>query len=318
MHSQSASRIDAIAQALAALRRDMPALAPILNAHEPLLRAEEQVLELLVTSGQLPRLPVDPDRLRQGLPALADVRLDFLLPALQLSAEVMLPALALAFPQAGKALGSLDAVEWKTWPLAQAAYALLQGDAAGLDVLAGHCGQPPEGFALALRALLRPVLRGLAMQTRPAIPQVVWERGTCPLCGQGPALAYLSRSDEQDNEFLRGGGGQKLLQCEMCGLTWRVDRSSCPACGNSDGESREYFGAKEFPGLRVDACSACGCYCPTIDLREFAQDPHPRLAPLGCLPLDILAQERGYRPMAPTIWNSFGLANDREAAHEPA
>jgi len=56
-------------------------------------------------------------------------------------------------------------------------------------------------------------------------------------------------------------------------------------------------------GERVDVCKACNSYFLTIDLRQRIDPVNMDVAAMGMIALDILAQEKGYSPLAATPWN---------------
>lgn len=288
--------------------RQRPQLASILETMTALLKAEEKAQAEIPAPSSI---PVDPDRLACGAHVLAGMRLDFMEEHLHLAAAQVLPAMAASFPGAQFLAGTGDASRWAGRSLAPAARQYLEGDVQGLTRQAQDWDTELPALAFVLELVLRPVLRRLAQEMGNRIPTAVWKRVHCPLCGQAPAISYLSKSGEEADEFLRGGGGQRLLSCGLCGYEWRVARTVCASCGSEDSKDKECIRPADNPGERIDACKTCGAYCPGLDLREFEKRPHWRLAPLTCLHLDLLAQERGFHPVAWTAWNSLG--QDTEA-----
>lgn len=55
--------------------------------------------------------------------------------------------------------------------------------------------------------------------------------------------------------------------------------------------------------LRIDICDACNSYLKTVEFR-ILHDLNPEVADLISLPLDIIAQDKGYRRLSP---NPIGM-----------
>ncbi len=135
------------------------------------------------------------------------------------------------------------------------------------------------------------------------IREISWHEGYCPICGFLPTVSYLDKAPDLSSEFLRGGGGQKVLHCSMCGHEWRILRNLCPACGNDQRDMLLYFQVEHDREERVDVCRKCGLYLPCIDLREKDYKPHMDMAAVGMVYLDVFAQQNGFSPMVWTPWN---------------
>ena len=111
-----------------------------------------------------------------------------------------------------------------------------------------------------------------------------WEKGYCPICGHGPALAILR--DE----------GERFLLCSFCGYEWAASRLFCPFCENT--MKVVYTGAvpdtlQEEKELRVHVCDACKKYIKTVDMRIIARPFYPFLEQISTLHLDMLARDQG-------------------------
>jgi FdhE protein len=306
MTSSNSTPADSIRKEIDEACRLRPHLVPFLQSVTALLEAEEKATAEMPV---LDRVQVVPERFAKGAPALAGLRLECLQPHLLAVAEIMLPALAQSFPQAEALVASCTPEDWKDRPLAEAVRMYLDGNRKGLDQLAESWGVDKATLPFILEMIQRPVLCRLAEVMANILPTSVWKHGYCPLCGQAPAMSYLSKSQETENEFLRGGGGQKILSCGLCGFEWNVSRAVCVACGNKEPGKLECLKPESNPGERIELCMDCKTYCLGLDLREFENCPHPRIAPLAHIHLDMLAQERGYSPLAWTPWNSFGKAD---------
>ena len=101
----------------------------------------------------------------------------------------------------------------------------------------------------------------------------------CPVCGE---MAVLS--------VLRPPAGKRFLLCTVCGHEWPVMRSACIRCGNQEPTKQNYLNAKEFPGVEVVVCDACGQYFKEFDLRLLAADDF-MWEDMRTLPLNYAAEQ---------------------------
>ena len=162
--------------------------------------------------------------------------------------------------------------------------------------------------------MLGPVLRALVElsphgdgKEAPWNVEGTWRQGYCPVCGSGPSIAYLDRPVfDEKNAFLAGGGGKKHLHCSLCGTDWTFRRGACPFCGEEGAGVMEILKeAGNALGERLDWCTRCKTYCPTVDLRERDTAPDLDALALGMLHMDMVAAQKGLQPLHPAFWNTF-------------
>lgn len=118
-----------------------------------------------------------------------------------------------------------------------------------------------------------------------------WEDGRCPLCSARPALTSIAE------------GPRRRLHCSYCGTVGPYRFMGCPNCGSTDTTKLSTLVPEGEPGFRVVTCDACRTYVKVMEgslLDEMTAD----LADMASLPLDIVAQEKGYVRRAP---NPIGL-----------
>lgn len=118
-----------------------------------------------------------------------------------------------------------------------------------------------------------------------------WEDGRCPLCSAKPAMASLTDDP------------QRILHCSWCTTSGPYRFTGCPHCGISDPSKLGTLVPEEEKGFKVVTCNECKTYLKVVEspvLAEMSID----LADLASLPLDIVAQEKGYARRAP---NPIGL-----------
>lgn len=113
-----------------------------------------------------------------------------------------------------------------------------------------------------------------------------WENGRCPLCSAQPALTSVME------------GPKRNLHCSFCGTSGPYRFIGCPNCATIDSAQLNTITADDEPGFRVVTCDACNTYVKAIEfplLKKMGLD----LADMASLPLDIIAQEKGYSRLAP-------------------
>lgn len=167
-------------------------------------------------------------------------------------------------------------VESGTAVMAERADQLLAGDSSvKATALAGM-----DGFHA--RAFLEPVATTLASAYRE--PDGAGDPGRCLLCGSRPVVGVLR--DQPD------ALGSRSLVCSLCATEWRIDRLTCPCCGEREADRLQFHVAESVSHVRVDECDTCGRYMKTVDLRERG-DAVPVVDELATIELDLWARERG-------------------------
>jgi len=119
-----------------------------------------------------------------------------------------------------------------------------------------------------------------------------WEDGRCPACSARPVLVSIAE------------GPQRILHCSWCGTSGPSTRfTGCPNCGTGDTTRLSSLIPEEEKGFRVSACDGCRAYVKVVEspiLSAMTVD----MADLASLPLDIVAQGKGYIRRSP---NPIGL-----------
>lgn len=118
-----------------------------------------------------------------------------------------------------------------------------------------------------------------------------WEEGRCPVCSARPALSSIAE------------GPQRRLHCSYCGTIGTYRYFGCPDCGNEDMPKLGTLVPEGEEGFRVATCDECRSYLKVAEGKVLS-GMTPDLADLVSLPLDIVAQGKGYARRAP---NPIGL-----------
>jgi FdhE protein len=118
-----------------------------------------------------------------------------------------------------------------------------------------------------------------------------WENGHCPLCSARSTLASIAE------------GPKRNLHCSYCGTVGSYSFTGCPNCGTGDASKLGTLVSEEEPGFRVTTCEECRTYVKVVE-GSVLNDMTVDLMDMASLPLDIVAQEKGYVRRAP---NPIGL-----------
>lgn len=146
-----------------------------------------------------------------------------------------------------------------------------------------------EEIAMILFLIAKPYF--LRLRDSYNIDNTFWQEGRCPVCNSTPSIASI------DND------GRRHLYCSFCETTGHYKRIGCPACLNDDSSKMNIITAEGEDGFRIDICDACNSYLKTVEFR-ILHDLNPEVADLISLPLDIIAQDKGYRRLSP---NPIGM-----------
>lgn len=311
---QDQYRLADLDSALAQIIARRPALTDIATAFALVQKGRLAARQALPDA---PLSPFDTALASEGRPQLDPLLFALAKPATPLierfltAAGHVLPALAQAFPKLAEplariavTLASPDGPE-----LAASLLAALAPEAKedALSTLAQAHALDPDALQVAAREILLAVVSHEALLLESAIDQGAWMRGWCPICGGGPDAGFLKEAPE-DSEFLIAKAGQLWLHCSQCAALWRHPRMRCASCGCEDHKSLDLLLAEEDARAeheRAQLCSECGTYTLSINLVDRSDQINLELLPMLLLHLDVLAQQRGFKPAAPSPWNDL-------------
>jgi len=107
----------------------------------------------------------------------------------------------------------------------------------------------------------------------------------CPFCNRKAGLGVLRQM---------GDGGARSLVCSFCLAEWDFRRIVCPGCGQENEKVLPVYASSDFDYIRIDACDSCKTYIKTVDMTKNGL-AEPIVDEIAALPLDLWAQEQGYR-----------------------
>jgi FdhE protein len=291
--------VKGIEKALKTLVMDKPELDSIVTAFGPLLLAKAAFKEEcpLPESFKTESLSLDHTRFAQGEPVFTSLGLMDFQDDFERVVPRLLPPMKEAFAGIREDLEKIEkGFSDHGIDTRGCVRAFLDDQQEILEKQAEQIGASFPIFQFVLGQLVKPFMEMQAEVVGPLTEGLQWLHGYCPVCGSYAAIAGLA-----------GEGGKRWLQCANCNHEWRFNRHTCPRCNDSDHSKHEYFFDENSPvkaGERVDVCNECHSYLLTMDFRERIDPVNMDVAAMGMIPLDILAQEKGYAPLVSTPWNS--------------
>ncbi len=281
-----------IEEALDRIRRDQPSLKPIADAFQVLL-VSRAVLKAGMPDCQGRQLPSpDAKKLSEGVPVLTGDELAGLMDPWGERAASTIAPLARAFPGLEAEIRRLkESLDKGESDLGHCMRALMKDDDAELGPMASRLVVPLPVLRFLLGQILKPFVEKKTQPLHAAVRRLPWHRGYCPVCGAFPEITYL-----------QGEGGQRWLRCSLCGHEWQFNRMLCPRC-ETQGQKKNLIYVEGRRDEFAELCASCGRYIVGLDLREHIGESITAASAIGLVHLDIMAQERGYSPVASCAWN---------------
>lgn len=164
-------------------------------------------------------------------------------------------------------------------------------DEPALARLAAHSGVSVDVIAVIAQLAAVPVLhaaaRALGERVTPA-----WQRGYCPVCGAWPALVEM-----------RGIARDRRLRCAGCNADWQLPVLRCAFCDELDHRQLgSLLPEGEEQQRRVETCESCHGYLKAVTTLGALSARQVAIQDLATVPLDLVAQERGYARPARPAW----------------
>jgi FdhE protein len=292
-NTQARKETGEIEKAIHKIEKEIPSLKSVLDAFKEIFIGRALLRTNLIDLPDIPISPPDPFQFSQGVPLLSGEMLSRLIDSWEGSVDFMIPYIGKGFPKIHPELTRLKAaVEKGHLNLKDFMKALLEGHEKRIDETALNLETQPLILKFILDQLMKPFLEKRIERTRPLIQTLAWHKGYCPLCGSFPELSFLKEVE-----------GQRWLRCSLCGYEWRFMRTKCPFCENDDHEKMEIYFLEDRQHERAELCYTCNRYIVNIDTRKLAEEVITEVAAIGMLYLDILAQGKGFLPIALCAWN---------------
>ncbi len=238
--------------------------------------------------------PPDAARLSEGFPWLSGEKLASFVEPWGENTKSVLQSLIMAFPGiAADVTRLMQTFDNGDNPdLLACISALVEGREDELARIACGLGIAPLTLKFVLGQLLKPFVEKRTETLSQQVQDIVWNRGYCPVCGAFPEISFIKNKE-----------GQRWLKCSLCEHEWQYDRMLCPYCGERN-EHKQLIGVSDNNNEWIEVCSGCNRYIVAIDLRNQA-DTVKEVAAVGMIHLDLLAQNKGFIPVAECAWNLF-------------
>jgi FdhE protein len=133
-----------------------------------------------------------------------------------------------------------------------------------------------------LHGSLYPILFTYSDNLQQYIPQRLWYKHYCPICGGKPDFSYLDNAT-----------GSRWMVCSRCDTNWLFFRLVCPFCNNKDMENLAYYKSADSP-YRLYVCDNCRHYIKCIDLRSLDKEVLLPLERVLSISLDSQAAQYNY------------------------
>lgn len=165
-------------------------------------------------------------------------------------------------------------------------------DEESLSAIAERCGASIDAMAVVAQVAAMPVLQAAARALGESGASA-WRHGYCPVCGAWPSLAEL-----------RGIERARRLRCGSCSADWSMPLLHCVFCDEID---HEKLGSLVPEGAeqrrRVETCETCHGYLKSVTTFDAQPFRGVVLLDLETIPLDLVAQDRGYARPARAGWS---------------
>jgi FdhE protein len=282
-----------IEKAIHKIEKEIPSLKSVLDAFKEIFIGRALFKANLSDLPDIRISPPDPFQFSQGVPLLSGEMLSRLIDSWEGSVDFMMPYIGKGFPKIHPELTRLKAaMDNGHLNLKDCMKALLKGQEKKIDEIALNLETQPLILKFILDQMVKPFLEKRIGGVQSLIQNLTWPKGYCPICGSFPELSFLKRDE-----------GQRWLRCALCGHEWRFMRTMCPYCENEDHEKTELYFVEDREHERAELCHKCNRYIVNIDTRKLAEEVVTEVAAIGMLYLDILAQGKGFLPIALCAWN---------------
>jgi FdhE protein len=291
-----------IQKAICRIREEIPSVKPLADVYEKILLERARFKAELPSSADIDIPAPNPFLFLRGVPLLAETSFGPFRLLLKHSPDRILLGLANVFPHLKPGLARLrSALESGRLRLERCLEIVTKDEQERIEEIAFRLQIEPLTLNIILGQVVKPFIEKLAESFSTPLEGLVWDKRYCPFCGCLPELSIL-----------KDAGGQRWLRCSLCGHEWRFMRMVCPCCESGDHDGVECYSMEGRPHEHVEICRHCKRYVLSIDVRDSLEDGVLDMASTGLLRLEILAQRKGFVPVALYPWN-FAVQNDLSA-----
>ena len=281
--------LDKIKELIAVHKKKKPAYENILSFYEKIATEQESFRSSISVTPPAVNMDIKRSQMKEGFPLLE--KQDFVLDV-DSSKNLFESMCNVARNENAKMRENIQALEEAVTINALNTKELLRRfyDDSFIDKVAAEFDIDAVVLKFLVTESIRPSLAANVEKLGDQIDLKNWLRGYCPVCGSLPQISFLK--DE----------GKRSFQCSLCTFEWPSERLKCPFCETRDHKNLHYFYAEGKESHRVDLCENCHQYIKTVDLRKLGYEPDLAIEDIVTIHLDILAQDKGYRRPAPSLW----------------
>lgn len=280
-----------------------PALLKMLNSFQELALKRAEIRITLEGMKTVPEFSMDTSAFIQGKPVFHNFEINRIDKELSLVMASIGPALSKAFPPLAAPVKKIaHQMETREMDIQKCVDSIMDDNLEILESCAHEINVAPEILDFVLSETIKIIFESMSAELEESLTTAQWTKGYCPMCGAFPDISFL-RADTAKNgasEFLKAHGGQFWLHCSQCSHEWRIKRGLCAYCDNENKNDLGYLSVKKDRGDRVYTCSRCQKYIACFDEREKIEPDHPEALAAGAVPLNIIAQDKGFFPMVDT------------------
>ena len=169
--------------------------------------------------------------------------------------------------------------------------AAIERDDSVIARAAEHAGASHDSLTVIAQLSAMPLLHA-AVPRLDAGARAVWQRGYCPVCGAWPTLVEM-----------RGIERERRLRCGCCAADWRLPVLRCAYCGELDHHLLgSLISEGEAQQRRIETCESCHGYLKVVMTLGALPPRSLALQDLATVPLDFVAQGRGYERPSRGAW----------------
>jgi FdhE protein len=271
-----------------------PQAGEILSAFKPLLMDKTRLLSTLL----LPAADyagIDRQRLSSGVPVVSQCDLLAVGNQATETALSLIAAIREGMPQLA---GELDILEKEIkrggTKLVDTLRTYSEAPRETVERQAEACRTAPAVIHLLFKYTTAVILQKRAGEIVAFLKEFAWDKGYCPICGSFPAMAVI-----RDKE------GQRWLHCSTCAYEWRFSRVVCPFCEKEAPAGMDFFFIDDRKQDAAFTCDHCRKYLITLNRSDNLNDYDVEVASLTLIHLDMIMQDKGFQPIADSIWNAF-------------
>ena len=264
----------------------------IINAFRPVLLEKTRLVEDLESRKDAP-MSLDEVRFKEGVPFGVQNSLFFTDDPWEEISLSLIPPIKKGFPALKHDLERLRGLIKKgSLDLREFVEATPEDSQGLMQKWASDHGITGQAVTFLTHIAARVILEKRSKDWAGLIKDFTWDKGYCPICGSAPLIAKIAE-----------GKGTRWLHCSKCTHEWIFSRVICPSCESTNQKAMDYFFIEGKEQESTFVCKQCNRYIITLNKVSDLTDFHGEVSALSLVHLDVLMQEKGYKPMALTEWN---------------